>query len=144
MGRLDSPHLRKTRRIHVATKELELDTRGGFQKLRGILWYIPVDRSVTTYIAATTALENKGPPVDRHENVPWPAGGGDFKGMREHLEAKLREFSLRMTSLEIPARADCITKCNVAGESAESFAERVCSECICWYCERSSAFRPVR
>jgi hypothetical protein len=121
----------------VAESDHQAPPQSGFKQLKGKIYYLPRLRMVKVIINGVKDPANKGPPIGVNEAIDWVAGGGDFAGMREHLQAKLKQTYrlLRDRDSTLKERDVYLTKCNVTGRNEADFMEAVCSGCVCWYCE---------
>jgi hypothetical protein len=137
VGRLDSAQFRNSYKKTVATKTVTATAGAGFRKLKGTVWYLPSLRRVKVFISGVKDPRNKGPNISVTESMPWSGGGGDFAGMRAHLEALLAKTNRRLRDRDSTLREVDVqlARCNVTGMDAATFMDRTCSDCVCWYCE---------
>jgi hypothetical protein len=136
MGRLNSRQFHKTFKIFVAEEKINAPSNRGFKKLKGTLWYVPRLKKVVLYLSATRSPTNKGPDWGLRESLPW-LDGGDFKGMRKHLLARLNALSAKIKHKDWPLEGDYMAKCSRMGHSPDEFKAMRCAHCSVWYCEHS-------
>jgi len=117
------------RRVCVVRKRILVS---GFREMEGVAFYLPTQRKLKTLICFFLSPDNKGPiPMDTR-TVPWPVPS-DVRGMRLALENRMTELLNQILERTYPEKGLFLEQCNPQNDP--TFLEKVCSKCVCPYCE---------
>jgi len=129
---------RKGASYKVATVSLKMPWSSAFRSLQGTAVYKKNVHEIVVTVTATAQETNRGPGIFFRQVQEWHRHQNEDGSARELVEKILSETAKKIQGKELPEVGNFLDRCQ-RGKDTMTFLEKVCSGCVCWYCELSDA-----